>query len=161
MMYDSVLSFNSFSLLTFFLEIIAFFSTCHHSNHQFQFVLGLLNSAVILLTNGTAEEQTLLLWLVQCLAGKQAEGELITQTYNSSLSHLQQARHHGKYLNMMIKKTETGKKKSSMVLWRAARPTAANTIWRSTGLQIEYYVSVCARLSSVSGSTQTYSRWGK
>lgn len=45
----------------------------------------------------------------QYLAGKQAEGELIMQMYNFSLPHLQQARHHGKYLDMMIKKTETGK----------------------------------------------------
>lgn len=155
MMYDSAFSFNSFSLLTFF-----------SWNHCILFILPPFQPPIPICFGAVKfccnpEEQTLLLWLVQCLAGKQAEGELITQTYNSSLSHLQQARHHGKYLNMMIKKTETGKKKSSMVLWRAARPTAANTIWRSTGLQMEYYVSVCARLSSVSGSTQTYSRWGK
>lgn len=43
-----------------------------------------------------------------------------------------------------------------MVLWRAARPTAANTIWKSTGLQSEYYVSLCAHLSFASGSPQTY-----
>lgn len=33
-----------------------------------------------------------------------------------------------------------------MVRWRAAKWTAANTIWRSTGLQIEYYVCLCVFL---------------
>lgn len=156
-MCDSALSFNSFQLHLFFLKSSR---SCHLATiTTFDFVSVWLNPAVILQTNSTAEEQTL--WFVQYLAGKPAEGELIIQTYNFSLSHLQQARHHGKYLNMMIKKTETGKKKTSMVLWRAARTTAANAIWRSTGLQTKYYISASARLSSVSRSTQTYSIWGK
>lgn len=45
----------------------------------------------------------------QYLAGKHAEAELIMQTYNFSLPHLQQARHHGKYLDSLRMKKETVK----------------------------------------------------
>lgn len=64
---------------------------------------------------------------------KEARCEFIIQTYNFSLTHLQQASHQGKYLDRTIKKTETGNMLNS-ALERRQLDFAANTIWRSAGL---------------------------
>lgn len=68
-----------------------------------------------------------------CLAEKKEEGVSSLSKYNFSLSHLQQAHYQGKYLDRMIKKTETGNMLNS-ALESLQLDFAEKTITRSTAL---------------------------
>lgn len=68
-----------------------------------------------------------------CLAEKKEKGVSSLSKYNFSFSHLQQAHYQGKYLDRMIKKTETGNMLNS-ALESLQLDLAEKTIRRSSAL---------------------------
>lgn len=79
------------------------------------------------------EDITFLGFINRAWQRKKEEGVSSLSKYNFSLSHLQQAHYQGKYLDRMIKKTETGNMLNS-ALESLQSDFAEKTITRSTAL---------------------------